>query len=56
MLDPSLSGTKFGVFDFDPFVPSGRMSMPFDIADEEGRIVTGAGLTAAFGEGTVMKL
>ncbi|MDR1292665.1 MAG: transglutaminase-like domain-containing protein [Clostridiales Family XIII bacterium] len=56
MLDPAFSDVKFGVFDFGPFVPSSRISVPFDITDENGFAVTPGGLSASFGKGTVKKM
>jgi hypothetical protein len=56
MLDPSFSSVKFGVFDFGPFVPSGRISVPFHIRDAEGRALTDGELGAAFDSGTVKRM
>jgi hypothetical protein len=56
MLDPSFSDVKSGVFDFGPFVPSGRISVPFNITDASGLAVTSDGPDVAFGKGTVSKM
>jgi hypothetical protein len=56
MLDPSFSNVKLGVFDFGPFVPSGRISVPFNITDANGDYVKPGGLSAAFGKGTVREM
>jgi hypothetical protein len=39
MLDPAFSDVKSGVFDFGPFVPSSRISAPFNVTDEDGRAI-----------------
>jgi hypothetical protein len=56
MLDPSFSDVKSGVFDFGPFVPSGKISVPFNITDANGPATTSGGLSIVFGEGTVRKM
>jgi hypothetical protein len=53
LLDPSLSSVKFGVFDFHPFVPAGRLSEPFLITDESGNPIETGGVGIAFGSGNV---
>jgi hypothetical protein len=56
MLDPSVSSSKFGVFDFKPFVPSGRVSVPFDVTAEGGDAVGKDVVGIAFGGGTVREV
>jgi hypothetical protein len=56
MLDPSFPDVKLGVFDFGPFAPSSRISVPFNITDESGHAVTSGGLSVMFGKGTVAEL
>jgi hypothetical protein len=53
MLDPSMPSARFGVFDFNPFVPSGRVSAPFGIATADGRVVESGGIDIGFAGGTV---
>jgi hypothetical protein len=55
MLDPSVSSVEFGILDFGPFVPSSRISAPFNITDAKGHAVAPGGINAAFGKGTVIK-
>jgi hypothetical protein len=55
-LDPIAPSVRFGVFDFKPFVPSGRISPPFRITDAEGDEVEEDSLGISFGEGTVRML
>jgi hypothetical protein len=53
LLDPSMSSTKFGVFDFEPFVPSSRISLPYNITDADGREREEGSLGIAFNGGVV---
>jgi hypothetical protein len=53
MLDPALSDVTSGAFDFGPFVPSSRISIPFDITDANGNPVSLGEFNVAFGKGTV---
>jgi hypothetical protein len=53
MFDPLAGSMKFGILDFSPFVPSGRISVPFDITDARGRAIPAGALTTAFAHGTV---
>jgi hypothetical protein len=55
MLDPFHPDAESGVFDFNPFVPSGRISTPFDITDADGNPVVKGGLGVAFGDATVRR-
>jgi hypothetical protein len=56
MLDPSISSSRFGVFDFKPFVPSGRVSVPFNVT-AEGRDADGEDVVGiAFESGTVREM
>jgi hypothetical protein len=56
MLDPSVSSAKFGVFDFKPFVPAGRLSVPFLITDSEGNAMEAGGVGISFGRGEVAEV
>jgi hypothetical protein len=53
MLDPSMSSTKFGVFDFDPFAPASRISDPYRITDADGCGIEEGNLGIAFNGGMV---
>jgi hypothetical protein len=53
-LDPYVSSTQFGVFDIRPFVPSGHVSLPYDVKIAEGGAVeAGAVDGRAAGAGAV---
>jgi hypothetical protein len=49
MLDPAMSSTQFGVFDFGPFVPAGLVSPPFCIRDSAGNEAGEGKIGIAFG-------
>ncbi|MDR1496442.1 MAG: transglutaminase-like domain-containing protein [Clostridiales Family XIII bacterium] len=54
-LDPNASSLRFDVLDSQPFVPAGRVSLPFDVRDADGREAEPGELGIAFGKGTVEK-
>jgi hypothetical protein len=56
MLDPSMSSVRFGVFDFEPFVPSGRVSHPSHITAVNGSASYDGGIEISFAGGSVAKV
>jgi hypothetical protein len=52
-LDPTMPSVRLGAFDLNPFVPAGRLSLPFRITDVKGNAVEKGGIGISFGDGTV---
>jgi hypothetical protein len=53
MLDPAAPSVRYGVFDLNPFVPAGRLSLPFRITDAKNNAVEKGVIGISFGDGTV---